>query len=286
MADEFFKKIGKWEFHLIANKNTEKYEVEVKHKGKVIKIETIEAILTTELDEMRHVHDIKYCLKEFNAKKKELNAQPKKKRKITLGKESKEKVNVETNTTTRQQGGPKGLETEGNGEPTGLPQFPGTSDLFAVQRRGSKGLRESSKRNARRTALLPSSIELEVFDRVYAKLDPLSSHKQRLINAYHNDFIHWLWILQCNFNLLLFGCGSKDALLEAFADTHLSGEDCIAISGSTESGMQQHTRIKCLLDTIGGSIIHGPLASAQDFDTLDSYAKYIAGEGALKYVRL
>ena len=167
------------------------------------------------------------------------------------------------------------------GNPIILASFPGAKELFVSQRKGSKGLRVATKRNEKRHSLMTSSVEQVIFNRCLQKIDPQNGVKAELLEFYKSHFLEWLWTLQLNFNLLLFGIGSKRALLEQFSNQHLNGDDVLSIDGST--GHTSSTRIvKSLLDLICSHILRQPQVSNM-FTSIEVYASYVAGNTCILF---
>lgn len=160
--------------------------------------------------------------------------------------------------------------------PTSIPIFPGAKHLFSCQRRGSRGIREATRRNSNRGSLMPSSNEQTVFQKCIPVLDPQYDFRTSLTADDSNSKLsEWLWMLQLNFNILIFGVGAKETFLRTFAKSQLSGEDVMYINGSKFASVGNRC-IKQLLDTICGEILKQSEA-ASFFSSLDSYSTFVAG---------
>ncbi|KAB1213103.1 Origin recognition complex subunit 2 [Morella rubra] len=65
-----------------------------------------------------------------------------------------------------------------------------------------------------------------------------------LLNNYKSLYLKWVFELRCSFDLLMYGFGSKKALIEDFASTTLTKEILLAINGYL------HASIEVLLDQL------------------------------------
>ena len=154
---------------------------------------------------------------------------------------------------------------------SGLAILAGAETLFRAQRVGSKGLREG-KKNTQRSAVVPTAAELSLFEKTRDQIDPLAMERELSVREYIKGAHHWLWQLQLNFSVLLFGVGCKEKLLNCFVKENLSGEDVVMIDGNRVdiAGTGSRT-VRALLDTISETILKQPhLGTA--CTSLDGYA--------------
>lgn len=109
--------------------------------------------------------------------------------------------------------------------------LPGVDRLFQHQRGASKHSKdERTKKKANRSSQSSGSLKFtsekhDIFDsRIKDELNPDKSKLDDLLKSYlSSNASEWCWLLSCNFNLLLFGVGSKRNLVERFITHHLSG---------------------------------------------------------------
>jgi hypothetical protein len=108
--------------------------------------------------------------------------------------------------------------------------LPGTKDFFKSQKKGSKGIQQANQKYVKRKSLVPSKHDYQSFQKSYEQIE--KSRKRKLLNKYQDDdFNEWLWYLQLDYSLLLFGIGSKYSILRHFAQNSLKNEDTLYISG-------------------------------------------------------
>ncbi|EPS67399.1 hypothetical protein M569_07376, partial [Genlisea aurea] len=95
----------------------------------------------------------------------------------------------------------------------------------------AKELRSSGKKSSRKLSDIDIVAEQDLRD-ACSKIE-LKSEKEMnaLVDSYKNAYSEWLLILRCGFGLLLYGFGSKKALLEDFASTALTEHSVIVING-------------------------------------------------------
>lgn len=165
------------------------------------------------------------------------------------------------------------------GKPSGLAILGGAETLFHAQRVGSKGVRASIKKHSQRSAITPSRVELDAFERLVSQFDPLTAPREALFKAHLRRAYMWLWQLQLNFSVLLYGVGSKVRLLNTFAKDYLSGEDVIMLDGSG-SGKP----VKLLLDTIAEEVLKLPHLGSACL-SLDTYADCVKDALQIHYHR-
>lgn len=140
--------------------------------------------------------------------------------------------------------------------------LPGAKQFFDNQKKGAKGIRLAKQTHSKRRTLVPTNIELDDFYKSTLKLDPNIATRRERLKYYESLFINWLWLLQLNYNLLLYGFGAKSKLLRHFAETHLAGEDVLMISGFSAGSKESvsvtagEKVIKSLLETIAKKVLN------------------------------
>lgn len=168
----------------------------------------------------------------------------------------------------------------------GLAILPGAETLFRAQRLGSKGLRVASKKHSQRSSIMPSKVELDAFEASLDLLDPLASDRDQLLRGYMKGAHAWLWQLQLNFSVLLFGVGCKAKLLQAFCKDYLVGEDVLMLDGRADGSAGGGSRaVKALLHTISDAVLKQPHLGSACL-TLDNYAQVVKAGLQRNYNRL
>lgn len=166
-----------------------------------------------------------------------------------------------------------------------MPILPGAETLFRAQRTGSRGLHEASRKHAQRSAMMPSRDELMHFEKKLYVNDPLAPEREALASSQLSQWSQWLWYIQLNFNLLLFGIGCKAKLVKAFVTQRLHGEDVLSIDGSRQDIAVGSTRVvKALLDTICSAILKQPGIGAACLN-LESYVCAVTSALDILYCR-
>jgi hypothetical protein len=161
--------------------------------------------------------------------------------------------------------------------------LPGAKQFFDNQKKGAKGIKLAKETHSKRRNLIPTNSELEEFSKTGQKLDPNISTRRERMKFYESLFINWLWLLQLNYNLLLYGVGSKTKLLRHFVDTHLNGEDVLMISGfsaaskDNTSALAGEKVVKSLLETIAKKVLHINELSNSHHSSLDLYCTSLIG---------
>ncbi|KAH6770987.1 origin recognition complex second largest subunit 2, partial [Perilla frutescens var. hirtella] len=77
---------------------------------------------------------------------------------------------------------------------------------------------------------------LQELREAYAKLE--FKHEKEindLVNSYKKLYIEWVYMLRCGFGLLMYGFGSKKALIEDFASTALTNYSVVVVNGYLQS---------------------------------------------------
>ncbi|KAL8488818.1 hypothetical protein ACS0TY_024938 [Phlomoides rotata] len=99
----------------------------------------------------------------------------------------------------------------------------------------AKELKSSSKKSARKLTDINIVDEQELRE-AYSKLE--TKHDKEindLVRSYKDLYTEWVFILRCGFGLLMYGFGSKKALIEDFASTALTDYSVIVINGYLQS---------------------------------------------------
>ena len=157
-------------------------------------------------------------------------------------------------------------------ESTNTSKSSGAKKLFFSNQTG-KGLKSSANKS-RKKSLFPTKSDIIDFHSVFEKIDPLSNRKKDIGKSYEDLFIEWLWNLQLNFNILLFGFGLKDKLLRQFANKCLIGEDVLAVTASSSNSSEKD--MLSLLNTIATQILKLPDV-VDYFQNIIVYTNFIVG---------
>lgn len=99
----------------------------------------------------------------------------------------------------------------------------------------AKELSSSAKKSARKVSEINLVDEQELRD-AYANVD--QKHEKEIsntINSYKDSYKEWVFVLRCGFGLLMYGFGSKKALIEDFASTALRDYSVLVINGYLQS---------------------------------------------------
>ncbi|KAL0369015.1 UNVERIFIED_CONTAM: Origin of replication complex subunit [Sesamum calycinum] len=99
----------------------------------------------------------------------------------------------------------------------------------------AKELRGSGKKSARKLSEINLVDEQELRE-AYANIEP--KHEKEindLLNSYKSSYSEWAFVLRCGFGLLMYGFGSKKALMEDFASTALTDYSVVVINGYLQS---------------------------------------------------
>lgn len=163
--------------------------------------------------------------------------------------------------------------------------LPGAKQFFDNQKKGAKGIRLAKQAHSKRRSLIPTNSEFSEFTKTTQKLDPNISTRHERMKFYESLFLNWLWLLQLNYNILLYGVGSKTKLLKHFVSTHLIGEDVLMISGCSIGSKDNKIVltgdkiIKSLLETIAKKVLNVNESSSINIsDNLDTYCTSIVGK--------
>lgn len=127
----------------------------------------------------------------------------------------------------------------------------GIEKCFVGARRGAKGLRGALDRSKARISLATTGAEMDYFETTLTQFDPMDRDRENLIQQHLTDnAFGWLWRMQIDYNILLFGVGCKRSLVRTFATEFLSGQQVLMIDGDSEFSSNSNRVIKELLDGI------------------------------------
>ncbi|PIN25256.1 hypothetical protein CDL12_01992 [Handroanthus impetiginosus] len=99
----------------------------------------------------------------------------------------------------------------------------------------AKELCGSGKKSMRKLSEINITDE-QVLREAYANIEPKHEKEIKdLVNSYKKSYSEWVFVLRCGFGLLMYGFGSKKALLEDFASTALTDYSVIVINGYLQS---------------------------------------------------
>ncbi|KAG8389999.1 hypothetical protein BUALT_Bualt01G0037700 [Buddleja alternifolia] len=99
----------------------------------------------------------------------------------------------------------------------------------------AKELRGSGKRSVRKLSDINLVDEQELRE-AYTNIEP--KHEKEindLMRSYKNSYSEWVFVLRSGFGLLMYGFGSKKALIEDFASTALADYSVVVINGYLQS---------------------------------------------------
>lgn len=132
----------------------------------------------------------------------------------------------------------------------------GIEKCFVGARRGAKGLRGALDRSKARISLATTGAEMDYFETTLTQFDPMDRDREVLIQQHLSDnALSWLWRMQIDYNILLFGVGCKRALVRTFATEFLAGQQILMIDGDSEFSSNSNRIIKELLDGICSKIL-------------------------------
>ncbi|GMH23229.1 hypothetical protein Nepgr_025072 [Nepenthes gracilis] len=107
----------------------------------------------------------------------------------------------------------------------------------------AKELSSSSKKSTNKLSDIDVVSEEEL-RAAASKLEPQHEKEVKtLIESYRRSYPEWAFVLRCDFGLLMYGFGSKKALLEDFACTALTEHAVIVINGYLQSINLKHVLI-------------------------------------------
>jgi Origin recognition complex subunit 2 len=132
----------------------------------------------------------------------------------------------------------------------------GIEKCFVGARRGAKGIRGALDRSKARISLAATGAEMDYFETTLTQFDPMDRDREVLIQQHLSDnALSWLWRMQIDYNILLFGVGCKRALVRTFAAEFLAGQHILMIDGDSEFSSNSNRVIKELLDGICSKIL-------------------------------
>ncbi|KAL6527408.1 Origin recognition complex subunit 2 [Orobanche gracilis] len=99
----------------------------------------------------------------------------------------------------------------------------------------AKELGGSGKKTSRKLSEINLVDERELRE-AHANIEPKHEKETNdLVRSYKNSYSEWVFVLRCGFGLLMYGFGSKKALLEDFASTALTDYSVVVINGYIQS---------------------------------------------------
>ncbi|XP_051150984.1 origin of replication complex subunit 2 [Andrographis paniculata] len=99
----------------------------------------------------------------------------------------------------------------------------------------AKELRGTGKKSARKLSEINVVDEQELRE-AYANVEPKHEREiKELMNGYKKSYSEWAFMLRCGFGLLMYGFGSKKALIEDFASATLADYSVAVINGYLQS---------------------------------------------------
>ncbi|KAK4481502.1 hypothetical protein RD792_012402 [Penstemon davidsonii] len=95
----------------------------------------------------------------------------------------------------------------------------------------AKEVRSSGKKGARKLSQINIVDEQELRE-ACSNIEPKHENEIiNLVNSYKNSYSEWVYVLRYGFGLLMYGFGSKKALIEDFASTALTDYSVVVING-------------------------------------------------------
>ena len=156
--------------------------------------------------------------------------------------------------------------------------LPGTKSLFEAQKKGSKGIKKIQIETKKKT-IIPKKNEYQSFRSIYGD-NFQYSYTAKVLDFYKLSFKNWLWLLQDNYNILVYGIGMKHKLLMSFYEKNLLNEDVLYISGNngnnSENNSNSEKTVISLLDTIAKEVLK--LRDSNDtFENIEVYTMFLIG---------
>ena len=153
--------------------------------------------------------------------------------------------------------------------------LPGIDKCFVGARKGTKGLRRALKKYRGRVSFVPTPLEVDTFKKEILHLDPTSKDILELTQRYLDmNALGWLWQMQQDFNVLLFGVGCKRDLLRRFSDEFLHGHQVLMINGNCNNLASNNRVIAALLDKITSSVLKFN-DSSNNYINIESYVRKV-----------
>ena len=153
--------------------------------------------------------------------------------------------------------------------------LPGIDKCFVGARKGTKGLRRALKKCRGRVSFVPTPLEVDTFKKEILHSDPSSKDILELTQRYLDmNALGWLWQMQQDFNILLFGVGCKRDLLRRFSDEFLHGHQVLMINGNSNYAANNNRVIATLLDKITSSVLNSN-DSSNNYVNIESYVRKV-----------
>lgn len=151
--------------------------------------------------------------------------------------------------------------------------LPGIEKCFVGAKKGARGLQKALKKSRGRVSIYPTAFEVSNFEKLKSNHDPSAKDIQDLSQRYLDmNGLGWLWQMQQDFNILLFGVGCKYELLRKFCDEYLYGHQVLMIDGNSDHSAATNRVISALLDKISSSILNID-DSSHTYLNLESYVR-------------
>ena len=158
--------------------------------------------------------------------------------------------------------------------------LPGVDRLFQTQRGATRKKRAAATVVTETTPSLKLPFKChEKFDLAIKNcIDPDRRNLDALVKSYVSEnATSWMWWMQCDRNLLLFGVGSKKELMQEFSLKYLDGEDVLDVDCSTYIGVGPNDNIlRELLGTICNRIMKCKDVGSNSISIV-AYAKTVSG---------
>ena len=140
-----------------------------------------------------------------------------------------------------------------------LPTLPGANVFFQNQKVGSKGMRVKVQKALHSGEVLQVSEEdYRTFYESTKNNDPNHTYLADIMKKYAKESVFHAWTGLSDCNLLFYGLGSKQSLIQNIVTTWLDGEDVIEIDGSGSPGSsssQGDKYIKALIGHINKTVL-------------------------------
>jgi Origin recognition complex subunit 2 len=161
----------------------------------------------------------------------------------------------------------------------------GIDKCFVGARQGAKGLRGALDKNKSRISLTANGGEMDYFETTLTRFDPMLKDRSILVESHlAKNGLSWLWRMQIDFNILLFGVGCKRTLLSKFVQDYLHGNEVLMIDGDSDFSASSNRIIKELLDGICIKILKRQDLWSSCIE-LESFVKIICDSLDIHYCR-
>ncbi|KAG6479589.1 hypothetical protein ZIOFF_063056 [Zingiber officinale] len=117
------------------------------------------------------------------------------------------------------------------------------------------------------------------------KLQKHENEIQHLIKSYRNLYPKWLFELRCSFGLLMYGFGSKKALLEDFASTSLTDFGVVVINGYLPSNNLKQALIT-LAEVLSDQLKHERKSSTRSKSNTEHTFSSLSIEDLLSFLNV